>query len=176
MGAYGQAVGNSRDQRSVKGSTTDSENVELTEYDADDIVEPEGRVQPVTINRGEAVVQTVEGHELTSKDLSLLEQGETPVFAARPSYGTVGGGAHWAAPLLLLTDRRLLISKDRLLGKPKADFSAEWSDIVSVKGQLWNGGGPKIQLLVQTKRTGLELIVEPQHAVDVESAIRAGYL
>jgi hypothetical protein len=69
-----------------------------------------------------------------------------------------------------------LISKDRLLGKPKADFSAEWANVSSVRGQLWNGGGPQIQLLVQTKHAGVELIVQPQHSVDVESAIRAGYL
>jgi hypothetical protein len=121
-------------------------------------------------------MQTVEGHDLTSKDLSFLAQDETPTFAARPSYATVGQGAHWATPLLLLTNRRLLISKDRLIGKPKADFSAEWSDISSVKGQLWNGGGPKIQLLVQTRHTRVELIMQPEHAVDVESAIRAGYI
>lgn len=69
-----------------------------------------------------------------------------------------------------------MISKDRLVGKPKVDFSADWSDISSVRGELWNGGGPQIQLLVQTKRVSVELIVQPQHAVDVESAIRAGYL
>ncbi len=62
------------------------------------------------------------------------------------------------------------------MGKPKADFTAEWSDVSSVKGQLWNGGGPQIQLLVQTRSASVELIVQPQHAVDVESAIRAGYL
>lgn len=122
-------------------------------------------------------MQTVEGHELTNKDLSLLAANETPTFAARPSYATVGaGGTHWTTPLLLLTDRRLMISKDRLVGKPKVDFSADWSDISSVRGELWNGGGPQIQLLVQTKRVSVELIVQPQHAVDVESAIRAGYL
>lgn len=123
-----------------------------------------------------STMQTVEGHELTNKDLSLIASNETPTFAARPSYVTVGAGAHWTTPLLLLTNRRLLISKDRLMGKPKADFSAEWPDISNVRGELWNGGGPQIQLLVQTRRTSVELIVQPQHAVDVESAIRAGYL
>jgi hypothetical protein len=121
-------------------------------------------------------MQTVEGHELTDKELSIIDLPETPKFAARPSFVTVGAGVHWATPLLLLTNRRLLISKDRLIGKRKADFSAEWSDISSVRGELWNGGGPQIRLLVQARRTSVELIVQPQHAVDVESAIREGYL
>lgn len=121
-------------------------------------------------------MQTVEGHKLTEKQLSFIEPGETPIFAAHPSYVTVGGGANWAIPLLLLTDRRMVVSKERLMGKPKADFTAKWSDVSSVKGQLWNGGGPQIQLLVQTRGASVELIVQPQHAVDVESAIRAGYL
>ena len=88
----------------------------------------------------------------------------------------MNGGAHWTVPLLLLTNRRLVISKDKMVGKPKADFMAEWSDVSSVRGQLWNGGGPQIQLLVQTRHATVELIVQPQHAVDVESAIRSGYL
>lgn len=122
-------------------------------------------------------MDTVEGHNLTNKHLSLIDADETPTFAARPSFATVGPvGAHWTAPLLLLTSRRLIISKDRFLGQPKADFSEEWGDISSVKGQLWNGGGPQIQLLVQTRYTSIELIVQPQFAVEVESAIRSGYL
>jgi hypothetical protein len=121
-------------------------------------------------------MQTIEGYKLTNKDLSLIKPEETPTFAARPSYATIDGGAHWDNPLLLLTSCRLLISRDRLIGKPKADFSADWSDISSIRGELWNGGGPQIQLLVQTERASIELIVQPQHAVDVESAIRAGYL
>lgn len=122
-------------------------------------------------------MQTVEGHELTSKELGIISSGEIPTFAARPSYATVGAlGSHWTTPLLLLTNKGLLIRKERLIGKPKADFSAEWSDITSIRGELWNGGGPQIQLLVQTKRAPVELIVQPQYAVDIESAIRTGYI
>jgi hypothetical protein len=121
-------------------------------------------------------VRTVEGGELTSKELGLLDSGETATFAARPSYATVGVGAHWNMPLLLLTDRRLVISRDKLVGKRKADFAVGWSEVSSVSGELWNGGGPQIQLIVRSQRSDVELIVQPQYAVDVESAIRAGYL
>lgn len=123
-------------------------------------------------------MKTIEGHELTNKELSLITTSETPTFAARPSinYATVGTGAHWPRPLLLLTSRRLLISKDKIFGQPKADFSAEWSEVSGVKGELWNGGGPQIQLRLETTRASVELIVQPQFAVEIESAIRAGYL
>lgn len=121
-------------------------------------------------------MKTIEGGEVTSRDLDLLEAGEAPTFATRPSYATVGAGSHWSLPLLLLTSSRLLISKDRFFGKPKADFVARWSDVRTVNGRLWNGGGPQIQLTVQTAHGDVELIVQPQYAADVESAIRAGYL
>jgi hypothetical protein len=121
-------------------------------------------------------LESVEGYEVSSKQLGLLDDGETASFAARPSYATVRIGSHWSSPLLLLTDRRLVISKDRAFGKPKADFSAPWAEIHGVSGSLWNGGGPQIQLVVQSTRGEIELIVEPLHAVDVESAIRRGYL
>jgi hypothetical protein len=129
-----------------------------------------------TIGASVRLVKTVEGGELTSKELGLLDASETPTFAARPSYATVGGGAHWNMPLLLLTDRRLIISKDKLVGKRKADFAVPWSEVSNVSGELWKGGGPQIQLIVRSQRGDVELIVQPQYAVDVESAIRAGYL
>lgn len=103
-------------------------------------------------------------------------EGETPIFAARPSFATVAGGEHWSSPLLLLTDRRLVITKDRLFAKRKADFAAPWSDVITVSGELWKGGGPQIELIVRSTRGDVELVVQPQHAVDVESAIRAGYM
>ena len=121
-------------------------------------------------------MRTVEGNELTGKDLALLEPDENPTFAARPSFATVAGGKHWSLPLLLLTDRRMLISKDKLLGKRKPDFSVAWSEVAGVSGELWKGGGPQIELIVRSSRGDVELIVLPEHAVEVESAIRAGYL
>lgn len=121
-------------------------------------------------------MRTIEGGELTAKELGLLDEGEVARFAARPSYATVQGGANWQMPLLLLTDRRLVISKEKLVGKRKADFQAGWSEVHSVRGELWNGGGPQIALYATTARGEVELIVQPQLAVDVESAIRTGYL
>ncbi len=121
-------------------------------------------------------MKTVEGRELSRHELALLEPGESATFAARPSYATVGSGSHWATPLLLLTNRRLVISKEKMLGKRKADFSVPWSAVSGVSGELWKGGGPQIQLIVQSQRGSVELIVQPQYAVDVESAVRSGYL
>ena len=123
-------------------------------------------------------MKTVEGHDVDRKALALLEEGESPAFAARPSYVTVDGGAHWDATTLLLTDRRLVVTKDRLFGKGKADVSLAWPAVESVRGELWKGAGPKIQLLVETAqaRGPIEMIVSPEHAVEVESAIRSGYL
>ena len=92
------------------------------------------------------------------------------------TFATVGAGGHWSTPLLVLTTRRLVLSKDRLFGKPKADFAVSWPEVRAVSGELWNGGGPQIQLIVDTARAQVELIVPPEHAVDVESAIRSGYL
>ena len=123
-------------------------------------------------------MKTVEGNELDAKVLSLLEDGESVVFAALPSYVTVRTGQHWNGATLVLTNRRMLISKDRLFGRRKADFSADWAAVSNVEGSLWEGGGPKIQLLVSNSHTQapVELIVAPQYAADVESAIRSGYL
>jgi hypothetical protein len=89
-------------------------------------------------------MRTIEGGELTAKDLGLLEPGEAATFAARPSYATVRPGDHWSMPLLLLTNRRMLISRDKLLGKRKIDFGALWSEVIGVSGELWKGGGPQI--------------------------------
>jgi hypothetical protein len=118
-------------------------------------------------------VFTIEGSQVTDKELRVLESGETPRFSARPDYATVGLGSHWMSPLLLLTDRRLLVSKDRLFGTPRADFAVQWSAVSDVNGMLWNGGGPKIQLIVSSAKDTLELIVEPQYAPSIESTIRA---
>jgi hypothetical protein len=123
-------------------------------------------------------MKTVEGYEVDRKALALLEDGESPAFAARPSYVTVDGGANWDATTLLLTNRRLVVTKDRLFGKGKADVSIDWAAVSSVRGELWQGGGPKIQLLVENAQTRapIEMIVPPEYAADVESAIRSGYL
>ncbi|HEU5061998.1 MAG TPA: hypothetical protein VFT79_02455 [Solirubrobacterales bacterium] len=58
--------------------------------------------------------------------MALLDAGEAPVFAARPSFATALPGQHWDATSLMLTDRRMLISKDRFFGKAKADFEVPW--------------------------------------------------
>ena len=121
-------------------------------------------------------MQTVEGREVTPKVLGVLDSGESLVFAAMPDYATPPSGQHWDSTFLLLTDRRLLVTKRKALGRSKADFEVPWSQVSTIEGGLWNGGGPKIQLIVSTRLGNLELIVIPNYAVDVESAIRHQYL
>lgn len=61
-------------------------------------------------------MESVEGRAVGAKPLALLETGETAVFAAYPRYATVFVGRHWDNALLLLTDRRFLIVRDRFIG------------------------------------------------------------
>ena len=88
-------------------------------------------------------MKSIEGSELTPKQLARLDAGETCTFAARLGLAAVGLGAHWDTPTLLVTDRRLLISKEKLVGKRKADFETSWPEISGVRCELWNGGDPR---------------------------------
>ena len=119
-------------------------------------------------------MKTVEGRELTEKQLAIIEPGEIPIFAALLSFATVDDGNLWKMPLLLLTDRRFIISKDKLLGKPKANFATAWPDVSTV------GSGSItpifIELIVQTARGTISVVALSQYAAEVEAAIRAGYL
>lgn len=122
-------------------------------------------------------MQTVEGYELAAKYLSCLEPGEAPTFAAWLEFASVNGSADWKHPLLLLTSRRLVICREKSFGRPKADFAIGWPEVSTVKGGPWRGVfNPLIQLDVQTSRGTLALPVKTVHAVDIESAVRAGYL
>lgn len=119
-------------------------------------------------------MKTVEGRELTEKQLAIIEPGEIPIFATLLSFATVDDGNLWKMPLLLLTNRRFIISKDKLLGKPKADFAAVWPDVSTV------GSGSItpvfIELIVQTARGPISVVALSQYAAEVEAAIRTGYL
>jgi hypothetical protein len=42
------------------------------------------------------------------------------------------------------------------MAKPKADFSADWSDVFEVRSGLLMGVGPQIQLLFQAKQIDIE--------------------
>ena len=122
-------------------------------------------------------MQILGGPELNAKYLSLLAPSETPAFAVLLAFASVGGGTDWRSPVLLLTNQRLIISKERLLGKPKADFAIAWPEVSTVDSVPWNGTyNPLIQLDVRTSRGIVSLPVRTLYASDTESAIRAGYL
>ena len=87
------------------------------------------------------------------------------------------GEADWKQPLLLLTSHRLIVSKNRLFGNPKADFTISWPEVSAVQACPWHGTySPLVQLEVHTARGILTLPVRNIHAVEVESAIRSCYL
>jgi hypothetical protein len=121
-------------------------------------------------------VERVEGGSLDPKITALVVADESADFATSPRYATFGRGTRLTLPTLLLTNRRLLICKDRLF-KPRIDFEVDWSDVSSVEGELW-GDGKSIQLVVRDTNGSelVELIVFNQYAVEVESAIRSAYM
>jgi hypothetical protein len=123
-------------------------------------------------------MKTVEGAELDdAKYLPLLAPGEALAFAARLAFASVNGGPDWREPFLILTSQRLIISKDKLFGKPKLDYAITWPEVSTVDNGPWNGTfNPLVQLDVRTARGTLALPVRTLYAADVESAIRAGYL
>lgn len=123
-------------------------------------------------------MRTVEGIEVGHRISSILAPGEAIRFAARPSYVTVRAGVHWSNATLLTTDRRLLVVRDRRFGRSKADLELQWEDVRTIEGALWKGGGPKIQLLIHLMRATqpVELIVDPEYAAKIETAVRTGYL
>jgi hypothetical protein len=70
----------------------------------------------------------------------------------------------------------MLISKDRWF-KPRIDFEVDWSNVSSVEGTL-SETGRSIRLLVRDINGAelVEFVVTNQYAVQVESAIRSGYV
>lgn len=116
-----------------------------------------------------------DGSSVPETSFGFLRPGEVIDSAARPSYAIVGGGDWWDIPFLLLTNQRLVVSRAPLFGKPKLNYSCDWGEVLSVTGQLWNGTGPKVQVLVQSSQPVLELLDEPMRAYDIETNIRSAY-
>ena len=126
---------------------------------------------------GCVIMQILGGPELNGKYLSLLAPGETPEFAVLLAFASVNAGPDWRSPILLLTNERLILSKEKLLGKPKADFAIAWPEVSTVDSGPWNGTyNPLVQLDVQTSRGTVSLPVRTLYAAETESAIRTGYL
>jgi hypothetical protein len=68
------------------------------------------------------------GGELDPKIAALLAEDESPVFKANPGpkYAIFGRSTRLMGPNLLLTNRRLLIYKERLF-RQRFDFAIRWS-------------------------------------------------
>jgi hypothetical protein len=118
-------------------------------------------------------MKMVDGSELDPKVAALVPQGESILFAAVPRLAITNRGEQLKLPFLLLTDHRLALVKDRLF-RPRFDFEVEWSKVSSVEGQLWAGAAGVIRLTVSAPNGAplVDLIVQAEHAVAVESAIR----
>ena len=118
-------------------------------------------------------MQTVDGFELSAKHVSWLGPGEIPTFAARLAFASVNGEPDWREPLLVLTNTRLVISKNKTFGAHKADCAVLWSEVSAVSNGPWHGAfNPLVQLDVRTARGVLKLPVVNIYATEVENAIR----
>ena len=118
-------------------------------------------------------MQTVEGFKLSAKQVSWLGPDETLTFAVRLAFASVNGASDWREPLLILTNTRLVISKNKMFGAHKADYAVPWSEVSAVSNGPWHGAfNPLIQLDVRTARGVLMLPVANIYATEVENAIR----
>lgn len=118
-------------------------------------------------------MQSVEGFELSAKQVSWLGPGETPTFAVRLASASINGAPDWREPLLVLTNTRLVISKNKTFGAHKADYAVPWSEVSAVSNGPWRGAfNPLVQLDVRTARGVLMLPVVNIYAAEVENAIR----
>jgi hypothetical protein len=138
-------------------------------------------------------MRSVEGELLGSKKIPALGPDETATLATRPEHVTPPGSEPWQAPLLLLTDKRFIVSKNRRAGKPKIDFEVPWTEIHRVVSESQNmtirldeaqeltAGLDEAQdvttrLIVRSEPGEIELVVRSQDASDLNAAIRKGYL
>src|SRR4051794_40889750 len=105
--------------------------------------------------------------ELTRKQMALLDTGENVVLAYRPLEAKVDG-ATWQVPTLVCTDRRIIVTKDKLIGKPRAEYEAPFASVSEVRGEPWWGGSAgTILLTVEASVGAIALVVKPEDAVDV---------
>jgi hypothetical protein len=79
----------------------------------------------------------------SAKELAFLEPNEIAIFGARVDYVTVARteaalsmAAHWNSALILLTDRRLLVERQALLGKVRIEYEAAWGGVSTSPGLL----------------------------------------
>lgn len=138
-------------------------------------------------------MRSIEGELLGSKKIPALSPDETATLAARPEHITLPGSTPWHSPLLLLTDKRFIVSKNRRVGKAKIDFEVPWTEVHRVVSesqdmttqldesedtttQLDESQVMTTQLIVRSEHGEIQLVVRSQNASDVNAAIRKGYL
>lgn len=105
---------------------------------------------------------------------ALLEAGEEPRFETRPPEVLLEG-RKLNMPVLLLTDRRLIVARERPFGKPRLEFEVAWEAVGDVEGQLASSG-MRIELVLPTSKGTLMIRTFTKDGSDVEAAIRNGYL
>jgi hypothetical protein len=118
-------------------------------------------------------MQLVDGSEISSQDLTYLAPGEVPTFGVW-LHNALVNGKDWRIPLLLLTNCRFIISRERMIGKPRADLALAWADVSTIgSGSITPS---MIELIVTTTAGPLPIITPAQYAAEIEGAIRSGYL
>jgi hypothetical protein len=138
-------------------------------------------------------MRSIEGEMIASKKIPALGPDETATLAARPEHIALPGGEPWLSPLLLLTDKRFIVSKNRRLGKAKIDFEVPWTQVHRVVAESPGmiipldesddtttppdeSQATTTQLIVRSEHGEIQLAVRSQNASDVNAAIRKGYL
>lgn len=114
---------------------------------------------------------TIEGRELAAKFLGLLKEREAGAdVRSVAGLETISIDEHWNDALLLVTDRRLLVSKDRLFGRAKLDFPVRWRQVNNVmnsrRTELSRGSSSlpfTVRVLYQP-----DSIVQPKYAVQID--------
>src|SRR5690348_14945164 len=83
-------------------------------------------------------MRSIEGELLGSKRIPALGPDETATLAVWTEHITPPGSAPLQAPLLVLTDKRFIVSKNRRVGKPKIDFEVPWTEVHRVVAESPN--------------------------------------
>jgi hypothetical protein len=138
-------------------------------------------------------MQSIEGEQLSSKKVPALGPDETATLAARPERIIPPGSEPWESPLLLLTDKRFIVSKNRRIGKAKIDFEVPWTQVHRVAAESQNlaaeledyqdtttqvdeSQATTTQLIVRSEHGEIQLVIRSQNTSEVTAAIRKGYL
>ena len=134
-------------------------------------------------------MQSIEGELLGSKKVPALGPDETATLAARPERIIPPGSEPWESPLLPLTAKRFIVSKNRRIGKAKLDFEVPWTQVHRVAAESQNlaaeledyqdtatqpdeSQAMTTQLIVRSEHGEIQLVIRSKNTSEVTAAIR----